>query len=568
MAQMRPGRPHDFSKYSLEDTMFEALEQLPDEYYVFHSLKIVTVNDGLLQESEGDFVIFNPEKGVLCIEAKAGRVYCENEEWYYGSGIKMAHGGPYRQAAANKWKLLQYISDKNLDDIKRSCKFIHAVWFPSINQDDLARISFPADGDRRITLTSEALTTPQLYIDRLFSIEVQHGLETDLSAYQIKKLLNNVLCPSFNLVPSLKNEFEFKDKVFNRMLREQVRLLDYLEEQPNAVINGVAGSGKTMIALEKARRCSEFGERVLFLCFNRYLRDFLNDNYKNDNIDFYTLDALACKLCEKNDATKNELKTKLEELYLDGEFPYKHVIIDEGQDFGQEDIEESDVLGTLATIALDEEVGGNFYVFYDKLQLVQGRKIPTYIQDADCRLSLYKNCRNTENIAITSMRPFEHIKRPKLNEGSLKGDSPRLFLCDRGTEKVLLDSILEKYQQEGIEDIVILTCKTERTSALDIQEGVYTYKNRKYKFTTCRKYKGLEADVIILVDIDKTVLMTDAINIFYVGSSRARMNLDMLANLTCEDCNDILVRYGKSAGRRQEKAVAAFLNAKLVRTEV
>ena len=564
---MRPIRPHDFSKYSLEDMMFEALEQLPDEYYVFHSLKIVTVNDGLLQESEGDFVIFNPDKGVLCIEAKAGRVYCQNEEWYYGSGIQMAHGGPYRQAATNKWKLLQYITDKNLDDIKRSCKFIHAVWFPSINQEDLARISFPADGDKEITLTSEALVEPKKYIDRIFNLEVQHGLETDLSGYQIKKLLNNVLCPTFNLVPSLKHEFEYKNKVFNRMLREQVRVLDYLEEQSNAVINGVAGSGKTMIALEKARRCCETGERVLFLCYNRYLRDFLNDNYKNDNIEFYTIDALACKICEKNDATKSELKNKLEDLYVEGEFPYKHVIIDEGQDFGQEEIEESDILKTIAMIMLDDDIEGSFYVFYDKLQLVQGKKIPSYIQDADCRLSLYKNCRNTENIAITSMRPFEHIKRPKLNDNSLKGDSPRLFLCESCNAKMYLDSILDKYQQEGIEDIVILTCKTERTSTLDVQAGVYVYKNHNYKFTTCRKYKGLEADVVILVDIDKAVLMTDAINLFYVGTSRARMNLDMIANLTCDDCNEILIKYGKNAGRRQEKAVAAFLNAKLVKLE-
>ena len=88
-------------------------------------------------------------------------------------------------------KYVETTADKNLDDIKRSCKFIHAVWFPSINQEDLARISFPADGDKEITLTSEALVEPKKYIDRIFNLEVQHGLETDLSGYQIKKLLKS-----------------------------------------------------------------------------------------------------------------------------------------------------------------------------------------------------------------------------------------------------------------------------------------------------------------------------------------------------------------------------------------
>ena len=74
MAIMIPNRPHTFSPASLEGIMFEGLEKLPDDYYVFHSLRISTVVDNTFHESETDFVVFNKRLGILCLEAKAGQV--------------------------------------------------------------------------------------------------------------------------------------------------------------------------------------------------------------------------------------------------------------------------------------------------------------------------------------------------------------------------------------------------------------------------------------------------------------------------------------------------------------
>ena len=52
MAIMYPNKPKEFSINSKEDLMFEALEKLPDTYYVFHSFKIVNVIDEKIYESE------------------------------------------------------------------------------------------------------------------------------------------------------------------------------------------------------------------------------------------------------------------------------------------------------------------------------------------------------------------------------------------------------------------------------------------------------------------------------------------------------------------------------------
>lgn len=49
-------------------------------------------------------------------------------------------------------------------------------------------------------------------------------------------------------------------------------------------------------------------------------------------------------------------------------------------------------------------------------------------------------------------------------------------------------------------------------------------------FTTVRKFKGLEAEVIICIDIDKeTFSSPQERNVFYVGTSRAMAYLDLLS---------------------------------------
>ena len=568
MATMLPERPKKFEKYSLEDVMFHALENLPPEYYVFHSFKIVTVKDNTILESETDFVIFNASKGILCLEAKAGKVSYKDGTWFYGNGDQMNNDGPYSQASSNKWKLYNYLKDHQMTDILDNCKFVHAVWFPSIDRAYFNKLPMTSETEKALTLTSEALEDPEKYIEALFRLKVNKAdTKTDLSGYQVKRLFNDVLCPSFDIVPTVKHDMNTKKVVYNRLIEEQAKIFNYLEDQPNAVISGVAGSGKTMLAIAKAKKCAEKEEKTLFLCYNAFLNESLRKDYSHENVDYYTIDGLACKLCKSDNADIKQLAAKLEELYYNNEFPYKHVIIDEGQDFGQNDIEESNILSMLETIVLSDTVDGTFYIFYDKLQLVQGKKVPDYIQNADCKLCLYKNCRNTENIAITSMRPVKGVKKPKLFGAAILGDEPRLYIVENNNVETRLKTILDEYQNENVTDIVILTCKSERESALagTAKNGVYNYNKHNYKFTTCRKFKGLEADVIILIDADKDTFCNDDDNNFYVGTSRARFSLNIIARLSDDECNEVLTYFGEEVDKRPKKSLASYLNAKYVK---
>lgn len=540
MAIMIPERPREYDEKSQEGIMFDALKNMPDEYYVFHSFRITAVKDGTFRESETDFIIYNRSKGIICLEAKAGAVRYENGRWLYESGLEMKHDGPFNQAKSNKWNLIDHIKFSRFNRILEHCKFFHAVWFPSLKKEQISHMVFPSEGDKALVLTMESLYNPQEDIDRIFDLNVAYGVKTDISEAESKSFIRNVLCPEFNIFPSASFDSDLKKLVFHRLLDEQAKILNYLDEQKSAVINGAAGTGKTMIAVQKAQRHAADGEKVLFLCVNSMLKDDLAEKFASEYIDFYNIAGFACKLCNTAKADYAKLKSKLEDMYLSESFPYRHVIVDEGQDFGKEDIEETDVLEQLKDIVTDDDsVDGTFYVFYDRLQRVQSEVIPKCIEDADCRLTLYRNCRNTENIAKTSLRPFSE-RKPKLMAGAIKGAVAKFRFCDTPEEvRKSVDNAIDALLADGISEIVILTCKTEETSILRDKISNGKYRN-KYKFSTCRKFKGLEADAIILIDVDDMTFNPKNVQLYYVGTSRARIRLDIVAKLNDDQCSKLL----------------------------
>lgn len=562
MAIMIPDKPKTYDAASQEGLMFDALSELPDDYYVFHSFSIVTVKENTIHENETDFVIFNPKLGVLCIEAKSGRVCYKKGYWYYGNGVPMHNDGPFNQASSNKWKLMRYIENSNAKDLLAKCKFIHAVWFPTLSNEDLKKMVLPPEADKALILTKEALTDPEKYLKFIFSIKLTNEIETKLSTNESKRLIKEALCPEFNIFPTASFDADLKKIVFHRLLNEQIAILDFLEEQKTAAINGAAGTGKTMIAIEKAKRNAEKGQSVLFLCYNVQLKNYLALTYRDENIHFYTMAGFACKVCNSESPDYDKLQYKLIDMSISHSFPYKHVVIDEGQDFGVDAIEESDVLQSIYDIIIESADDGSFYIFYDRLQMIQSTSLPKYISEADCKLTLYRNCRNTENIATSSLKPING-RKPILMENAVMGAPVEIYYCsseDRVVDKI--DNQLESLSRES-KDVVILTCKTEDKSVVRkyVNNGLY---KDKYRFSTCRKFKGLEADEIILIDVDEATFDSKGGMLYYVGSSRARLYLKIVSMMSAEECRNVLegpLKWNHDKIRKPQRELATALGA-------
>jgi superfamily I DNA/RNA helicase len=76
----------------------------------------------------------------------------------------------------------------------------------------------------------------------------------------------------------------------------------------------------------------------------------------------------------------------------------------------------------------------------------------------------------------------------------------------------------------------------------------------KVLFTTVRKFKGLEADVVICIDVDEDTFSNDTNrNLFYVGASRAKTWLDILTTVPQEAFATAIT--GEDIPRKRPQAV-------------
>jgi hypothetical protein len=525
MAKMIPEKYSEDTFSYGEIQVFEKLKCLPNEYTVFHSVKWNDRNTkSCIVWGEADFTVLHPQNGILVIEVKSGGIECANQVWTQirtDNGMRSPMNCPLSQAGRSKYKFIQMLQ-ANLNK-GFYCHVEQAVWFPSVSSVD-AIGELPLSYAREIVLLKDALNAPLKFINRIYDY-YDSARHTNLDQENMTKIIR-VLAPQFKAIPSMQTRREEAEYVFHRMTQEQSILLDYLEEQPVAAIQGNAGTGKTLLAIEKAKRLSAEGQSVLFLCFNRYLYEFLMRSFPLPKVTYTNLYALACRLLNVSQAS-DALISELLDHYDRYDWAYKNIIVDEGQDFSDDHL--------ISLQAIAEKMTGCFYVFYDKNQLIQQWELSQWLYDVDCRLVLSRNCRNTLSIAETSCKPIQIS--PKMNAGSVLGDMPRFYATD--CEKAFLMQTFELvryYRKNGFraEQICILTAKTEDTSLLHGQTFIgdcplsEILKDGCVRFSSIRKFKGLEADIVIMIDVDAESFALNGKKLFYTGTSRAKHYLDIV----------------------------------------
>jgi len=319
-----------------------------------------------------------------------------------------------------------------------------------------------------------------------------------------------------------------------------------------------------------ARRFSVQGEKTLFLCYNKKLCEYLQGSNPFENVDYYSIDAYTVKTTPSHTINYCELHQSL--LSIDECFPYQHIIVDEGQDFGKELIEDNELFDLFEMLVTTTSKAGTFYVFYDSNQLIQANTLPAYIEHADCRLTLYRNSRNTRCIAETSAVPLPDTRRVKLSGKCLEGDPPSFMFAETLDEaSSCINAMINKLSTDGYTSIQLLSMTTEEKSVIAslLKGGCYHNEGRCIPFTTCRKFKGLEADAIVLVDIDRSIFENEvAKRIFYVGTSRARFALCALLSITKEESKKLIKEYNiPKSSNNPQKTIASFFRARFKKTE-
>ncbi|MBF7030179.1 nuclease-related domain-containing DEAD/DEAH box helicase [Staphylococcus kloosii] len=553
----------DFNGSKGEDILFREFNKLDDEYIIFHSIDWTSKNNKKIVDGEADFLIFNKNHGLLSLEVKHG-------------GIKGKEGNilqvnrktkqekfidPMFQADKSTYKIRDIVKSLNL---KESIPIRSMVWLTGVKSNDVI-------GNLPLKYLKNENT---FFSEHMY--DVKAALETCYKYYEMKKQkfdklsiskIVDKIAPEFHAIPSMSNIIEENNYYFNRMTNEQSFLLDYLQEQEEAAVQGAAGTGKTILAVEKARRLSE-SDNVVFLCFNKLLVEFLKNQYNDElpNVTFTNLFSLAAKALKKEKVNNEDIYYFLNniESYPDV-WDFKHIVIDEGQDFTDTSI------NLLREIAIVKE--SSFYVFFDKNQVIQQRDNLEWIKEMDCKLLLSRNCRNTMKIAKTSTKPIGISEKKLKMKIPIDGKEPYYFKAESQQQLInWLEKRIRAFTNEGVKksQITIITTKTIETSVLnDVTKiGNYSITNKpNHKhilFTTARKFKGLESDVIFIVDIDKeTFYNAENRMVFYVACSRAKTQLELTSLLTKEEEEEMIKEITESNDSRRIR-LQTNLGVKLV----
>jgi hypothetical protein len=422
---------------------------LPDSVCVVHARRVVIParDRGRAEEAEVDFLLLDPERGLLGLEVKGGGVRRAPEGWFQRGrdGVERRIADPGAQAQRAVHAIDRYLRDQ-----------------------DAPRIPF-----------GWGVVLPD--------VDVRGALGPDL---------------------------------------------------PRVAIEGAAGTGKTLLAVEWARRIAAQGRRALLLCFNRPLADHLgsvaegydvqsfhglcHDLAQEADIEFRVPESAAAQQRFWSDEAPLRLLESLDRL---PERRWDAVIVDEGQDFRENwwaAIEE----------LLREPRSGSLVVFYDPNQDIYGGGPPKYLGVAPARL-VY-NCRNTARIASWVARCVgaEARFRPGTPDGLEVGE------IECRDEAALVQNVrttLHELLHDGkvaSEQIVVLSTRSPEKSCLARHRRLGSITlvplseaagPGRVRFGSLHRFKGLEADVVLLV-VEPGALNSGPKHL-YVGGSRARLML-------------------------------------------
>lgn len=551
--------------------VYELLEQLNNNFTIFHSVQWVKRgNKWKSTWKENDFLILNKTLGALVLEVKGGDI--------------RVHGGVFHQINTSTNEVSVLNPDKKNDPLSQAIDGIYhyrkmldtiapnlsdrfpieaAVWFSTCEiKSKLPNFPLKYREISGAVLGDEDFEKKEQAIYDIFGFYASRG-KVNINDEEYNMILESI-ASDFELISAPGARKGELDHAFLKLTNEQTGLLDYISEQKSATIQGIAGTGKTLIAKEAARRFGADGRKVLFLCFNRLLFTYLQHMYPYDNVSYCNIHTFIAKYRPGADTSSKEKRTA-ELLKIDWDFlEFDDVIIDEGQDFMEEEV--------VYFKEYIDLVDGHFFVFYDKNQLLTTQKVPAWIENAECKLLLTKNCRNTYEIALTSYNVIDISLNKKIM--MINGDQTSISFV-KGEPITRLAKLIRMLTGEhyGYEysDIVILSLKSEEDSILgkiNKIAGIPITRektNSSILFTTASKFKGLESRVVIIVDIDeKSFTDEERKRMFYVACSRATQYLNLFINGDEQKIKDIADAISRKSHFAAKGRIAMKTQAKIL----
>lgn len=522
---------------------------LPADFVVFFQVGwILRREEEQAKDGETDFLVCHPDLGYLCVEVKGGGVGFDSHsgDWFSVDRHQQKHpiNNPINQALKAKYSIRSKLNEHQRwkDLAPHNVLRGHAVFFPDVgNASVLSRPDMPAT----LIGCSKDLQSPKSWIDAAFAYWGNDASSFTALGRRGLDVLRDVFARSFVVTPLVSSQLAEQEARRLVLTKDQIRVLDFLRSHRRVAVSGGAGTGKTVLALEKARRLAAEGFKTLLTCYNRQLADYLSTICgATPNLDVMSFHQLCHRQVERaNRASGRDLVAEAKVTYpgkdlYEVQLPnalgysldilpdrYDAIVCDEGQDFREE------FWVPLELLLMDYETSP-LYVFYDDNQNIYARAGTFPIRDEP--FSLTTNCRNTAPIHVAAYR---HYKGVPVSPPDIQGDELHFEeSANRDPQATKINAlIVDLVAKQGVSpgDITVLIAdalhKAEYYAALRrlplprpaswLEEGVRG--SNTVLIDTIQRFKGLESPIVILWGLD-TIDLSRNQELLYVGMSRAK----------------------------------------------
>ena len=491
-----------------ERRVHAALKAVPDtECVAFHSVNLPEHSRKRLGEI--DFLLITPEM-LLTIEVKGGAISRRGGLWVYGNSPPRREG-PFDQARsamfAQEDRLKKLLGQDRMRqvasgflvitpdvDLPPSTEWAPETYLGSTAYDGGRGLARALERARRYWPPKNTQAAPNI-------------------PPRLRKELERVIREDFERFPTLAARSRELDENYKRLTEQQYVFVDVFSRNARTLVEGGAGSGKTFLAAEAARRWAGSG-KVLVTCASPCLATFLRQILHHENISVAPFDGIGSTPPDH----------------------YDMLIVDEAQDLMTFD--RLDRLDRVLRGGLDT---GRWIFMADPNNQVLD--VSAFDHDAfehllltnPVRVPLTSNCRNTSQI----VRQTQLYTRADLGVAKA-GDGYPVTFCevrDEADEAAKLDAHLDALSADDVppRDITVVSASGtwETTSArfsrrhrrmvrLPDQLGP-TVQNR-ITWATVNEIKGLENRFVCVVDLDAGAL-EKRLDRLYVAMTRPRTHL-------------------------------------------
>ncbi|OVE75064.1 hypothetical protein BVX95_00395 [archaeon D22] len=529
-----------------EVEVFDVLDRkLDNAWEVFYSRPWYGIDPrGAEKDGEADFILAHPEKGFLFLEVKGGGVRYDPSlsQWFSRDRHDITHKikDPIEQAKACKHQYIKKL--QTMPEWPRTfVRFRHGAIFPHSTSPEDNPLAIGGHDIKLFCFEDGFENILEEWIEkRLAEHPAQHGRPEEAPGVKAIELLRRLVADPVALRVPLRKELQAEAEDYERLLTsQQLFLLSVIEQKDRMVVEGGAGTGKTLLALEVAIRLSSKVNKVCLLCYNEPLAEWISSTLVDfRNVEVYTFHSFCKKLVNDAGFECNGSGSS----YFDQELPsiavkaikqlgcnlYGALIIDEAQDLLENWWDLVDGLLNNKNMLLR--------VFYDSNQSIY--RLPS---DLATRLGadtvpLRHNLRNTKSIAKVT----DHLYRgPMIETLGPEGKPPEIIYL-RSTEAVqqaatIVQSLIRDEKVNAREIAVLAPSEALVKSLRRCMSELFILSRPAgganvdvVTVDTVRRFKGLESSVVIIVADYETA---QNMEMSYISVSRARSRLYILGEI-------------------------------------